>query len=151
MSPWWVLCVLRYRVCRISIDIHLLGQPWTAKVCCPTSYFKSEGLSDARFKQLETAFNDRLTELHLLFYQAVLPVFTTFNKMLQSEEPLIYLLYKRQQRFMNKLASKFVKPDTIRSLKEANKSFSELDISTENQKEGKNLFIGFTTRNKLSD
>ena len=57
--------------------------------------------------------------------------------MLQSEEPLIYLLYKRQQRFMNKLASKFVKPDIIRNLKEANKSFSELDISTENQKEGK--------------
>ena len=71
--------------------------------------------------------------------------------MLQSEEPLIYLLYKRQQRFMNKLASKFVKPDIIRNLKESNKSFSELDISTENQKEGKNLLIGFTTRNKLSD
>ena len=60
------------------------------------SYFKSEGLSDARFKRLEAAFNDSLTELYLLFYQTVLPVFTTFNKMLQSEEPFIYLLYKYQ-------------------------------------------------------
>ena len=52
---------------------------------------------------------------------------------------------------MNKLASKFVKLDTIRTLKEANKSFSELDISIENQKEDKNLFIEFTTKNKLND
>ena len=115
------------------------------------SYVKSEGLSDARFKRLEAAFNDCLTELYLLFYQAVLPVFTTFNKMLQSEEPLIYLLYKCQQRFMNNLASKFVKPDIIRTLKEANKSFSELGISIENQKEDKNLFIRFITRNQLYD
>ena len=71
--------------------------------------------------------------------------------MLQSEEPLIYLLYKCQQRFMNKLASKFVKLDIIRTLKEANKSFIELDISIENQKEDKNIFIGFTIRNKLND
>ena len=71
----------------------------------------------------------------MLFYQAVLPVFTTFNKILQSEEPLIYLLYKCQQRFTNKLTSKFVKLDIICTLKEANKSFSELDISIGNQKE----------------
>ena len=56
----------------------------------------------------------------MLFYQAVIPVFTTFNKMLQSEEPLIYFLYKCQKSFMNKLALKFVKPDIIRTLKEAN-------------------------------
>ena len=42
------------------------------------SYFKSEGLSDARFKQLEAGFNDSLTELHILIYLALLPVFTTF-------------------------------------------------------------------------
>ena len=56
-----------------------------------------------------------------------------------------------QQRFLNKLASKFVKPDLIRTLKQANKSFNELDISIENEKEDKNLFIEFTTRNKFND
>ena len=71
--------------------------------------------------------------------------------MLQSEVPLSYLIYKCEQRFMNKLGSKFVKPDIIRTLEEANKSFRELDISIENQKEDKNLFIGFTTRNRLND
>ena len=63
----------------------------------------------------------------------------------------MYFLFKCQQKFMNKLASKFVKPDIIRTLKEANKSFSELHISIENQKEDKNLFLGFTTRNKHND
>ena len=70
--------------------------------------------------------------------------------MLQSEEPLIYLLYKCQQRFIKKLATKFVKLDITLTLKEADRSFSELDISTENQKEDSNLLIGFN-RNKLND
>ena len=111
-------------------------------------YFKSEGLSDARFKKLETNFNS-VMELYMLFYQVSLPIFATFN--LQSEEPLMYFPFKCQQKFMNKLASKFVKPDITRTLNEANKSFSELDISIENQKEDKNLFLGFTTRNKHND
>ena len=82
------------------------------------SYFKAKRLSDVRFKRLEAAFNNSLAELYLLFYQAVIPVFTTFNKMLQSEEPLIYFLYKCQKSFMNKPALKFVKPDITRTLKE---------------------------------
>ena len=69
-------------------------------------------------------------ELYMLLYQVPLPVFATFN--LQSEEPLMYFLFKCQQKFMNKVASKFVKPDIISTLNEANKSFSELDISIEN-------------------
>ena len=72
------------------------------------------------------------------------------------EKPLIYLLYKCQQTFLNKLVSKLVKPDIyaiqpICTLKEVDTSFSELDVSIKNQKEDDNLFIGFTTRNKLND
>ena len=82
---------------------------------------KSEGLSEARFKRLKAVFNDSLTELYLLFHQAVLLVFITLNKMLQSEEPLIYFLYKCQQWSMNKLASRCVKLDITRNLKVADK------------------------------
>ena len=53
-------------------------------------------------------------------------------KMLHSQGALIFLLYKFQQRFLNKLASKFAKLDMIRTLKEAHKSFSDLDVSIEN-------------------
>ena len=52
--------------------------------------------------------------------------------MLHGQGALIFLLYKFQQRFMNKLASKFARLDIIRTLKEAHKSFSGLDVSIEN-------------------
>ena len=84
------------------------------------SYLKLEGLTDPPFKQLDIGFNGSLTELHLLSYQDT-----------NSQGPLIFLFYKFQQRFMNKLASKFAKLDMICTLKEAHKSFSCLDVSIE--------------------
>ena len=56
-------------------------------------FFQSENFADRRFIRLQSSFNDPLTEVYLLFYQAVLPCFTNFNKLLQREEPLIYKLY----------------------------------------------------------
>lgn len=74
------------------------------------SYFLSENFCDARFKRLYNVYSNPMTEVHLLFYQAVLPCFTSFNKLLQKGEPLIHQLYDAQQRFMNKLAAKFIDP-----------------------------------------
>ena len=34
-------------------------------------------------------------EIPLLFFQAVLPVFTTFNLFLQGDDPQIYILYAK--------------------------------------------------------
>ena len=113
------------------------------------SYFLSEGLSDARFQRLETSYQDPMTEVYLLFIQSILPVFTNFNKLLQSEEPLIYLLHDFQQKFMNKLATKFIKPEVIIQLKDEKKSFSELDLRIGNQKDDIDLSVGFITKTKL--
>ena len=63
------------------------------------------------------------------FYQGVLPVFTTFNKYLQREEPLIYQLSEAQEHFMNKLAARFIKPEVIQEIKNKEKSLAKLDIS----------------------
>ena len=52
-------------------------------------YFQSESFADERFKRLQTSFNDLMTEVYLLFHQTVLLCFTSFNKLFQSEEPLI--------------------------------------------------------------
>ena len=41
---------------------------------------------DNRFKRLKSYYSDYMTEIYLLFYQAVLPCFTNFNKLLQHEE-----------------------------------------------------------------
>ena len=80
-----------------------------------------------------------------MIFQAVLPTFTNFNKFLQTEEPLIQCLYDEMQTFMNKLASKFVKPEVIHKLKDDNLSFSKL----ENQKDDKDLTIGNITKPNL--
>ena len=114
------------------------------------SYFLSENFPDARFKRLRRSYTNPITEIYLLFYQASLPCFTNFNKFLQREDPVIYQLYDLQQRFMHKLASKFIKPEIIQKQKLENKSFADLDITLENQKDDMSLGIGPPlTRNTL--
>ena len=114
------------------------------------SFFKSEEYpGDKRFERLQDNFNDKMLEVYLLFYHAVLPCFTNFNKLLQKEEPLIYTLHDAQQRFMNKLASRFVKPEVIQIHKEENISFSSLPLSFSDQKDDINLGIGFLTRQQI--
>ena len=85
-----------------------------------------------------------------MFFQSVLPVFTNFNKFLQTEEPLVQCLYDEMQQFMNKLASKFIKPEVIRKLKDDNLSFSKLDTCLENQKDDISLTIGILTKSTLN-
>ena len=114
------------------------------------SYFLSEGLKDDRFVRLETAFTDPMTELYLFFFQSSLVTFTNYNKFLQREDPLIYLTHSFMNNFMNKLATKFVKPEVIQAFKETEQPFSNLDISLANQKSDRYLFIGFMTRQKLN-
>ncbi len=113
------------------------------------SYFLSEHFPDARFKRLQSFYNDAIAEVYLLFYQATLPCFTNFNKLLQREDPLVYQLYDAQQRFMHKLASKFIKPAIIQEHKSKKLSFAKMDISTENQRDDISLGIGPITRNTI--
>ena len=66
------------------------------------------------------------------FYQATLRVFTTFNKLLQSEAPLIHYLHSEQRKCMSRLCSKFIKPRVIQESKANKESFLNLDISAGN-------------------
>ena len=65
-----------------------------------------------------------MTEVYLLFYQAVLPCFTNFNKLLQHEEALIYKLCDSQQR----------KPSVIQNHKDSGNSFSTLSLDYQDQR-----------------
>ena len=58
----------------------------------------------------------------------------------------IYKLHDAQQRFLYKLASKFIKPTVIQKHKTAGLSFANLDISSESQRDDAELGIGITTR-----
>ena len=71
-------------------------------------------------------------EIYLLFYQGVLPIFTTFNKYLQREVSIIYQLCEVQECFINKLAARFIKHEVIQEIKNEEKSFEKLDILLQN-------------------
>ena len=99
----------------------------------------SENEKDKRFLRLSEAFSEPMTEFNLLFFQASLP----------TEEPLIHCLHAEMQTFMNKLASKFIKPDVIRQLKDDQLYFSKLGTSFANQKDDVDLTIGNITKPQL--
>lgn len=90
-----------------------------------------------------------MTQIFLMFFQSILPTFTNFNKFLQTEEPLIQCLYDEVQQFMNKLASKFVKPEVIQNLKAEELLFAKLNIYLQNQKDDASLTIGFLTKTTI--
>lgn len=50
-----------------------------------------------RFRRLQEAFSDPMTEVYLLFFQATIPVFTSFNLLLQREQSSIFLLHDEVQ------------------------------------------------------
>ena len=56
------------------------------------SYFPSESDSSRRFKRLQKAFSDPMTEVNLMFFHAVMPMFTTPHKMSQRENPCLYII-----------------------------------------------------------
>ena len=67
----------------------------------------------------------------------------------QREQTIIYLLHKSYQRFMKKLAPKFISASVIQTYISQGKSFSELDISMANQKPDIDEAVGLLTSNKL--
>lgn len=50
-----------------------------------------------RFRRLEEAFSDPMTEVYLLFFQATIPAFTCFNLLLQREQSSVFLLHDEVQ------------------------------------------------------
>ncbi|XP_060769617.1 uncharacterized protein LOC132878008 [Neoarius graeffei] len=111
------------------------------------SYFKSADESHPRFRRLRAAFSDPMTEVYLLFLQACLPTFTTFNLLLQREQPSIHLLHDEMQKFIRKLCSKFMVPTALQDCEQA------LEISFKEKAThlpGRKLNIGLTTRGKVN-
>lgn len=54
-------------------------------------------------------FENPISEVYLLFYQAVLPVFSRLNLLLQREYPTVFLIADEIRAFLKKLLGKFIK------------------------------------------
>ena len=109
------------------------------------SYFASESCSQARFLRLQALFADPLTEVYLMFFQSVLPVFNHFNLFLQREAPCIHLIQGHCQSLLKKVLGRFVKSDVIKDAP----SLSEVSIDLDSLLSDRDIFIGFVTRQTL--
>jgi hypothetical protein len=110
------------------------------------SLFLSETSSDARFKRLNKIFADPMTEIYLMFYSNVLPLFTNLNLFLQREDPCVHLLYDESHAFFRRLLIKFVTVSTIN----ASESLPEVAFKEPlNQVADDDLAIGMMTKQKL--
>ena len=112
------------------------------------SYFLSqdENESDCRLSRLQGLFNDPMTEVNLLFYQSVLPVFTKTNLLLQRDSPRIHFLYDAMERVLRTLLGRLV---TVTAMDSAN-TVVEVDFNSKpNQLIDSQLMIGFTTKQVL--
>lgn len=111
------------------------------------SYFRSESECQARFARLYNVFNDPMSEVYLLFYQSVLPVFTRLNLLLQREYPTIFLVADEIRSFLKKLLSQFVK---LWAIKDA-EAITEVEFNCADiQLIDSDLTIGVVTKQKLS-
>ena len=76
------------------------------------SYFLSEEFVDARVQRLQKAF-----EVVLFFHHASIPLFTSFNMLLQSNEPLIHNVLDSVLRLGKKLGNRIIKTNITRESK----------------------------------
>ena len=90
------------------------------------THFLSEDESVARFKRLQTAFSNPMTEVYLPFLQSALQIFVNLNLFLQREEPLIGAMNSSLTRFLKLLAAS---SSLLGSLRRRHPSSSSLMLS----------------------
>ena len=108
------------------------------------SYFKSEAEKQSRFLRLA---NTPMFEIYLLFFQAVLPMFTTFNLFLQRDDLQIYLLNSQMHSLLLKNITKFVSSGIIQSFRPTLKSIPYNDSI--NHLDDSKIFIGILKRSTI--
>ena len=111
-----------------------------------TSYFASQKeISDTRLSRLKQYFADPRTEIYLLFYSSVLPLFTEVNKLLQYEEPKIHVMSSELTSFMYKLLGRFLLVSAYKD-----RLITDIDIDDSNNfLPDQQIMIGFTTRSYI--
>lgn len=127
-----------------SVVLRLLKQYAALK-----SYFESEEECEQdRLCRLKKRFADPMTEVYLLFYQAILPVFTSADLMFQRTAPMIHLVRGSLFSLIRKTMGKFIRPELLTV---SDDELVQIDFGNpENQLTQNQLFICFTTRQVLN-
>ena len=109
------------------------------------SYFLSENFADARFQRLQKAFEDSCTEAVLLFHHASIPVFTTFNKLLQSGEPLVHVVHDAVTKFARTLGNRVFKASVMKDSPSFDIDASDSEVYIPFQ----SIYLGSMTKSTL--
>ena len=111
------------------------------------SYFASEESTDQRFQRLSQVFDNPLLEPALLFQTSSSSLFTTFNLLLQRDEPTIQVLKPAIETLGKKIANRIILPSVMKNIG----SIAELNLDNEEIfLEPKSLFLGGTTKFTLN-
>lgn len=110
------------------------------------SYFNSQNQTNQKIVYITRMLSNPMTEVYCLFLQSVIPLFDTFNTVMQTESPMIHTLHISIIELLKDILSRFIKVAIIKSISDI--TTIEYDNAS-NQKEDKELFIGFTTRQLL--
>ena len=87
-----------------------------------------------------------MAEVNLMFFHAVMPMFTTPNKMLQREDTCLYIIDDIINSFLKVVQAKFVK---VRVLKDAD-GWGKVDYEDpDNQLPDENITVGFLAKQKV--
>ena len=70
----------------------------------------------ARFACLKKASADPITEAHIEFFSAALPLFTSYNLFLQRSDPLAHLVYPMTKSLIEKIVKRFLKLDVVQNI-----------------------------------
>ena len=96
---------------------------------------------------MKTAYDDPLTEVHLLFYTVCLPLFMNYKLFLQRGDPQAHKVYPMTKELIRKTISHFLKT----SCYHGEDIIDEIIIDdADNYLPLDEVFIGFSTRQKLN-
>ena len=114
--------------------------------CVQRTLEKYSGLkSYQRFSRLRDAFTNPPTEVALLFHHASIPLFNNFDKLLQSEEPIIHMFHDSTIQLARSLANRIITPQVLKDT-----PVTELNMDDPQfYKPEHSIFMGVTTKFKL--
>ena len=75
-----------------------------------------------------------------------MPLFTDLNKMLQSDEPKLFILHKHMQHFLRKLLGRFVKAEVLATSSVRSVNIDDATVLLSLDK----VMIGFSTRSIIN-
>lgn len=114
-------------------------------------YFRSLDITKTkgvRLPRIIPFFDNKVNKLYLFFLESALPIFTIINEILQSEEPLIHVLYDLLHDLLTNLFVRFVSSNAIKRCKSI---LSVEFYKRKNQKERDDLVLGYKTKQYYSE